>query len=110
MTELDVLELVGDRLTSRGIPFMLTGSFAMAHYTVPRMTRDLDIVVELQPSDVRQVVAAFDADFYIDADIAMAAVAAERLFNLMHYGSGIKIDLGPENRGPSCSAGTWSTC
>jgi hypothetical protein len=93
MTELDVLALVGDRLTSRRIPFMLTGSFAMAHYAVPRMTRDLDIVVELRPADVQKVVAAFTVDFYIDADIAMAAVAAERLFNLMHYGSGIKIDL-----------------
>jgi hypothetical protein len=93
VTELDVLAMVGDRLSSRGIAFMLTGSFAMAYYAVPRMTRDLDIVVELRPQDVPQVVAAFSADFYIDADIAMAAVASERLFNLMHYGSGIKVDL-----------------
>lgn len=92
-TELDVLAIVGDRLTARGIPFMLTGSFAMAHYAAPRMTRDLDIVVALQPQDVPQVVAAFSADFYIDADAAMAAIASERLFNLMHYGSGVKVDL-----------------
>jgi hypothetical protein len=92
-TELDVLGIVGDRLTARGIPFMLTGSFAMAHYAAPRMTRSLDIVVALQPQDVPQVVAAFSADFYIDADAVMAAIASERLFNLMHYGSGIKVDL-----------------
>ena len=92
-TELDVLAIVGDRLTAHGIPFMLTGSFAMAHYAAPRMTRDLDIVVALQPEDVPQVVTAFSADFYIDADDAMAAIASERLFNLMHYGSGIKVDL-----------------
>ena len=92
-TELDVLAIVGDRLTARGIPFMLTGSFAMAHYAAPRMTRDLDIVVALQPQDVPQVVAAFSADFYIDADAALAAIASERMFNLMHYGSGIKVDL-----------------
>ena len=92
-TELDVLAIVGDRLTARGIPFMLTGSFAMAHYAAPRMTRDLDIVVALQPRDVPQVVAAFSAEFYIDADAAIAAIASERMFNLMHYGSGIKVDL-----------------
>ena len=92
-TELDVLAIVGDRLTARGIPFMLTGSFAMAHYAAPRMTRDLDIVVALQPQDVPQVVAAFSADFYINADAALAAIASERMFNLMHYGSGIKVDL-----------------
>ena len=93
VTELDVLAMVGDRLTARDIPFMLTGSFAMAHYATPRMTRDLDIVVALRPQDVEHVVADFAIDFYIDADIAMAAVASERLFNLMHFGSGIKIDL-----------------
>jgi hypothetical protein len=92
-TELDVLAIVGDRLTARGLPFMLTGSFAMAHYAAPRMTRALDIVVALQPQDVPQVVAAFSADFYIDADAALAAIASERIFNLMHYGSGIKVDL-----------------
>jgi hypothetical protein len=93
VSELDVLAIVGDRLTARNIPFMLTGSFAMAHYAVPRMTRDLDIVVALGPGDVAGVVEAFSADFYIDADAASAAIAAERLFNLMHYGSGIKVDL-----------------
>jgi len=92
-TELDVLAIVGERLKARGVPFMLTGSFAMAHYAVPRMTRDLDIVVALRPSDVPQVVAAFAGDFYVDTEAAMTAVETERLFNLMHYGSGIKVDL-----------------
>jgi hypothetical protein len=93
VTELDVLELVGDRLTGQGVAFMLTGSFAMAHYSTPRMTRDLDIVVALAPQDVMSLVTAFAGDFYVDADAARDAVAAERLFNLMHYGSGIKVDL-----------------
>lgn len=93
VSEIDVLAIVGDRLTARKILFMLTGSFAMAHYAVPRMTRDLDIVVALGPGDVASVVDAFSGDFYIDADAATAAIAAERLFNLMHYGSGIKVDL-----------------
>jgi hypothetical protein len=41
-SELDVLRLVGERLGASGLPFMLTGSFAMAYYATPRMTRDLD--------------------------------------------------------------------
>lgn len=53
LTELDVLGIVGDRLTACEIPFMLTGSFAMAHYTTPRMTRDLDIVVAMRVEDVQ---------------------------------------------------------
>jgi hypothetical protein len=39
--ELDVLRIVGERLDRAGVPFMLTGSFALSYYGRPRMTRDL---------------------------------------------------------------------
>jgi hypothetical protein len=93
LTELDVLGIVGDRLAACEIPFMLTGSFAMAHYTTPRMTRDIDLVVALRLEDVQRLVSAFAADFYVDAEDAQEAVRSERLFNLMHFGSGVKVDL-----------------
>jgi hypothetical protein len=92
-TELDVLGLVSDRLSAGGLPFMLTGSFALAYYATPRMTRDLDIVVALHERDVDALVAAFASDFYIDADAARTAVSSERMFNLMHLESGVKVDL-----------------
>ncbi|MDP2322781.1 MAG: hypothetical protein Q8N51_01995 [Gammaproteobacteria bacterium] len=46
-TELEILQVVSDRLTAQGLAFMLTGSFALAFYATPRMTRDLDLVVAL---------------------------------------------------------------
>jgi hypothetical protein len=92
-TETDVLAIVGDRLSSQGIAFMLTGSFALGYYATPRMTRDLDIVVAIEAAHVDPLVATFSADFYIDADDVRAAIASERMFNLMHYESGIKVDF-----------------
>jgi len=92
-TELEVLGLVSDRLSALGLPFMLTGSFALAYYATPRMTRDLDIVVALNENEVDALVAAFESDFYIDADAARTAVLLERMFNLMHLESGVKVDL-----------------
>jgi hypothetical protein len=92
-TELEILGVVSDRLTAQGLAFMLTGSFALAFYATPRMTRDLDLVVALVESDVENLVAAFEADFYIDADAARTAVRTEQMFNLMHLASGIKVDL-----------------
>ncbi len=92
-SELDVLGLVSDRLSVADVPFMLTGSFALAYYATPRMTRDLDIVVALDERHVEALVAAFESDFYIDADAARNAVVSERMFNLMHLESGIKVDL-----------------
>jgi hypothetical protein len=92
-TELDVLGVVSDRLSASHVPFMLTGSFALAYYATPRMTRDLDIVVALNERDVETLVAAFASDFYIDADAARTAILSERMFNLMHLESGVKVDL-----------------
>jgi hypothetical protein len=93
LTEVEVLAIVGERLSRQGIPYMLTGSFALGYYSTPRMTRDLDIVVSLSARDVEALVSVFSSDFYIDADAASSAVASERLFNLMHLESGIKVDL-----------------
>ena len=42
LEELEVLKIVSERLEAAQLP-MLTGSFAMAYYGKPRMTRDLDI-------------------------------------------------------------------
>ena len=90
-TELDVLRIVSDRLTTNGLPFMLTGSFALAYYATPRMTRDLDLVVALTEADIDSVVVAFQPDF--DADSVRDAIQSGKLFNLMHLESGIKVDL-----------------
>ena len=92
-TELDVLGLVSDRLSAAGVSFMLTGSFALAYYATPRMTRDIDIVVALDERDLEPLVTAFASDFYIDADAVRIAVLTERMFNLMHLDSGVKVDL-----------------
>lgn len=91
--ELDVLRITGERLKSASIPFMLTGSFALGYYGKPRMTRDLDFVVALIVQQVEKLVAAFSEDFYIDEDAARSAIKSQRMFNLMHYASGIKVDL-----------------
>jgi hypothetical protein len=91
--ELDVLKVVSERLEAAGLPFMLTGSFAMAFYGQPRMTRDIDIVIALGQEDVPSVLAALSEDFYVDADAVLAAVVSQRLFNLMHLPTSLKVDL-----------------
>ncbi len=45
--ELEVLTMIAERLEAAGIPYMVIGSFAANYYAVPRMTRDIDLVVEL---------------------------------------------------------------
>jgi hypothetical protein len=42
-TELDIPADEYSRLDALGLPFMLTGSLALAYYANPRMTHDLDV-------------------------------------------------------------------
>jgi hypothetical protein len=91
--EIDVLRDVCGRLEGAGIPYMLTGSLAMNYYAVPRMTRDIDVVVELQGKDVARLAALF-ADAYYLSEVAVArAVASERMFNIIHTEAVIKVDF-----------------
>jgi len=53
--ELDVLRDVSRRLESAGIAYMLTGSMAMNYYAQPRMTRDIDLVLEVGLSGVARL-------------------------------------------------------
>jgi Nucleotidyltransferase of unknown function (DUF6036) len=93
ISELEVLDLIGTRLDDAGIGYMLTGSFALSYYATPRMTRDLDIVVHLAPDDAARVHALFAAEFYVDIDDVKEAIAAERMFNMLHLESGLKVDF-----------------
>jgi hypothetical protein len=92
-SELEVLRDVVARLESAGIAYMLTGSVAMAVYAEPRMTRDIDIVVELAPPDARRMVELFSPDYYVSDEAVGSAIAARGLFNLFHLGRLVKVDL-----------------
>ena len=90
---LDVLRIVTSRLELAGVPYMVSGSLALGYYAQPRMTRDIDVVVELDDEGVHRVVAAFASDFYCDEDAIRRAVATRRLVNLVHLDSAYKVDL-----------------
>jgi hypothetical protein len=91
--ELAVLKLVAARLDGAGIPHMVSGSTAMNYYAEPRMTRDIDIVVELGPADVERVEALFSPDFYCDAEMVRDAVARRGMFNVIHRDAVVKVDF-----------------
>ena len=57
--EMGVLKIICHRLEKADIPYMLTGSFAANFYAVPRMTRDIDIVIEIQKPDTDRLFQIF---------------------------------------------------
>ena len=55
-----------DVLERLDIPYMVVGGFAAIFYGEPRLTLDVDIVVDMKPVHVRPFVAAFPIpDYYV---------------------------------------------
>jgi hypothetical protein len=91
--ELEVLRLVATRLEGAGIAYMVSGSMAMNYYAQPRMTRDLDIVVELTPADAERIIQLFANDFYCDPEAVRDALARRFMFNVIHSALAVKVDF-----------------
>ncbi|MBI4635369.1 MAG: hypothetical protein HY727_03375 [Candidatus Rokubacteria bacterium] len=91
--ELAVLRAVTGRLETTGIPYMVTGSIALNYYAVPRMTRDIDVVVELSRDDTERVWDLFHDDFYLDREAVRRAIGVKGAFNLIHSAWVVKVDF-----------------
>jgi len=91
--EIEVLRIVTGRLEAAEMPYMVTGSMALGVYAVPRMTRDIDVVVELSADDADRICALFGPDFYVDADAVRASIADRGTFNLIHEALVVKVDV-----------------
>lgn len=92
--EVDVLKLVAQRLDEAGIPYMVTGSMAIAFYAIPRMTRAVDLVVELSADDTNRLCALLaSSEFYVDPDTVREAVGRHTTFNVIHERLIVKVDF-----------------
>jgi hypothetical protein len=91
--ELDVLKEVTQRLDRAKIAYMVTGSIATNFYTIPRLTRDIDIVVELSEENLGRFIPLFDKDYYLDPETVRDAVKNSGMFNLIQHEYVIKIDF-----------------
>lgn len=87
-----ILKNIADCLERAGIDYMLSGSVALNYYAQPRMTRDIDLVVEIQMADIGRLATELGDDYYFDDQAVQMAIEHESLFNLIHYPSLTKID------------------
>lgn len=90
--EIDIIRDISSMFEKLEIPYMLTGSIAMNYYATPRMTRDIDVVVEIGRENIEALVSTFSTDYYISEVAVREAIQAESMFNLIHLESVIKVD------------------
>lgn len=93
MTEQELLLDCLRRLNHAGIIYYLTGSMASNYWGIPRTTHDLDFVIQLPPSNIDKMVAAFSPDYFLDPEAVRAAYQPPHQFNALDTRSALKVDF-----------------
>lgn len=81
-----------ERIEQLGIGYMLTGSMAMFHYSVYRMTADIDVVVELEPRHAQKFIDSLEPFYVIPHNSMRRAIDDRRIFNVLHMETAFKVD------------------
>ena len=90
----ELLERLARSLADLGIPYLVTGSMATIAYGEPRFTNDIDVVIRLFEHQVDGLCDAFPSgEFYVSRDSVREALQQHSQFNILHPGSGLKIDV-----------------
>lgn len=93
MTERELLVDCLRRLNGTELAYLLTGSMASNFWGIPRTTHDLDFVIQLPPSAVPKMMAAFSGDFFLDELAVRAAYLPPHQFNAIDRRSTLKVDF-----------------
>jgi hypothetical protein len=100
MNEMDELRSffvsVIDVLEEIGISYMVVGGYAATFYGEPRMTLDVDVVVDMSAEQVRQFVESFpEPDYYVSEEAVLDSLARRYPFNVIESWTAAKVDLVP---------------
>ena len=102
MQEANLFLIFLEPLNKSKLLYMVTGSVASIIYGEPRMTHDIDLVLELRAANVQDFINLFPSDrFYCPPqDIIKAEIARETRghFNIIHHETGFKADVYPIGR------------
>jgi hypothetical protein len=81
------------------IPYMVVGGFAAIFYGEPRLTIDVDIIVDMNLAHIAPFVASFPLpDYYVSQEGVRDSIERCYPFNVIHPSTGAKIDLVPMRR------------
>ena len=71
---------------------MVSGSIALNIYGIPRMTRDIDIVIELSENRIDEFINLFP-NSYFDKNVIKNEIKRQGMFNIIDHSTGFKIDF-----------------
>ena len=89
---LELVQRVCNQLDEHEIKYMVSGSIALNIYTIPRLTRDIDIVIELSENRIEEFIGLFPNSYY-DKNTINEEVKRSGMFNIIDHSTGFKIDF-----------------
>jgi len=91
----ELLIKVAAALGTKGIPYMLTGSIASSLYGEPRLTHDIDVIVQVTAESAIKLAISFPKPrYYLDeAQSIVDMVREASMFNLIDTESGDEVDF-----------------
>ena len=91
-TMIETLRDFVTKVEGLGIDYMVTGSYAMSAYGEIRMTRDIDIVIQLTSRKATQFFELFKDEYYISENSVARAIEKHSMFNIVSLTHGGKLD------------------
>jgi hypothetical protein len=90
----ELLQKVIEVFENLSIPYLVTGSVASMAYGEPRLTNDIDIVADINLSNIPALLVSFpEEEYYIDGEMIKEAILRIKQFNIIHPASGLKVDV-----------------
>ena len=94
MTVQDLLHRLVEALKAADVPYMLTGSFASSLHSIPRATRDIDIIIFPNREQLTHFIQSLPAsEYYTDLEDAIDCLRRRSQFNIVDYATGWKVDF-----------------
>ena len=82
-----------DVLDRLNVAWYVGGSVASTVHGRFRATNDVDVIAGLREEHASPIRRALEVDHYVDEDSIRDAVHRRSSFNLVHFGTGLKIDV-----------------
>lgn len=99
MHEANLYNIFLSRLNQAGFDYMVTGSVACIIYGQPRMTHDIDIILDVRTSQIDELINVFPVKEFYCPPSNIIQIENDREarghFNLIHQDSGFKADIYP---------------
>jgi hypothetical protein len=97
MENTQLFEIFTEKLNLGKYSYFITGSIASIYFGLPRLTHDVDIVLDLPGDEINHLIQLFDVEeFYIpprETIIAELNRTVRGHFNLIHFKTGFKADI-----------------